>query len=39
MEELVNEIDFKAKELERIENENYKIDPNSLKEFENNGIF
>ena len=39
MDELVNEIDLKAKELERIENANYRIDPSALDEFENLGIF
>ena len=39
MDELVNEIDEKAKELERIENGNYKIDPSGLEEFEKLGIF
>ena len=37
--ELVNEIDEKAKELEEIENQNYKINPAALKEYEELGIF
>ena len=39
MDQLVNEIDQKAKEIERIENENYSIDPTGLEEFERLGIF
>lgn len=39
LQELVNEIDEKAKELERIEGENYKVNPATLEYFDQLGIY